>query len=191
MADHKVVNLPVLFGKNVVKTLVFKYRLDHTDPQTVGDRRVNHQRLFGNAPPFGFAERIKREHIVQPITQLDHQHAHIIYGGDQHFAEGQCRLDQLFVLAIRGEQIFLADMVDLGQPVNELRHIVAKLVLNLLVGTHSILDRVMQNARDHHRLIAAKVRNRSGGKQRMNNIRLAAFARLPRVGKLGTAASAL
>ncbi len=73
-------------------------------------------------------------HIVQPVGQLDQHHPHIRDHGQQHLAH----VFGLAVLAI-GE----LDLVDIGDALDDVGHLVAESGGNLFVGGGRVLDRVV------------------------------------------------
>ena len=81
--------------------------------EAVGDRGVDLQRLARDPPPLFRADRIERAHVVQAIGQLDQHDAHVARHREQHLAE-VFRLGVLLGLEL--------DAVELGHPVDEVRH---------------------------------------------------------------------
>ncbi len=85
----------------------------------------------------------QRAHVVQPVGQLDNDHAQIIDHGQQHLAEA-------FGLPVfGGEEIQLAQ---LGNAVHAARHFFAKGLANLFDGNAGVLHHVVQQAgfQAHH-----------------------------------------
>ena len=52
-----------------------------------GERRINVERLLGNAFALVGWHKMQRAHIVQPVGELDDEDAHVIGNGQQQLAE--------------------------------------------------------------------------------------------------------
>jgi hypothetical protein len=74
-------------------------------------------------------------HVVQPVGQLDQHHPHIGHHGQQHLAH-------VFGLAVFA--VGKLDLVDLGDALDDVGHLVAELLRNLFVGGRRVLNRVVQ-----------------------------------------------
>ena len=82
------VDHPVIFRIDVVKAQILQMVFEFGDTQTVRDRGVDHQCLFCDTALFFRTECFKGQHIVQPVTEFDHQYTYILDRSDQHLAKG-------------------------------------------------------------------------------------------------------
>ena len=135
-------------------------------------RRVNIERLARNRLLPIRLQVLQGAHVVQPVGQLDQHHAHIAHHGQQHLAH----VLGLPVLAV-GE----LDLVDLGHALDNVRHLVAESLANLLAGRRRIFDGVVQQGGGDGRRVQLHLRQHLGHLERMHNIGLAGGARLPLV----------
>ena len=62
------------------QVLQFFTHLLHT--HAASERRIDIKSLFGDSPPRRWRHELHRAHVVQPIRELNEQHAHIIGDGD-------------------------------------------------------------------------------------------------------------
>ena len=123
----------------------------------------------------GFLE-IQGAHIVLAVGQLDHQHAHVMAHGQDHLAD---------ILGLGFLLVFKRDHADLGDPVHNVGHFLAEILVYLLNGGLGVLHGVMQQARSHRRLVKAHFRQGVGHGQGMGEVGLAGKACLPGVGRGG------
>ena len=98
--------------------------LVHADP--LGERGVDIHRLLGDAAALVLArDVVERAHVVQPVGELDEQHADVVAQREQELAQ-----------ILRGALIFRLrlDLAELGHPVDQPRDIGAEQFLDLLGG---------------------------------------------------------
>ena len=132
--DDAVARVGVQFGKGKILQLILHF----LDADALGQRRINFQRFARDAAAlFGVFQMMQRAHIVQPVRQLDQQHADIFRHREDQFAE-------IFrLLGLIGLQF---DARQLGDAVNQPRDAGAELFLDILERGERILDRIMQQA---------------------------------------------
>ena len=80
------------------------------DAHAAGQRRVDLERLLGDAVALVRRHELQRAHVVQPVGELDQKHAHVVGDGEEELAE---------VLALRRLLRDEVELLDLGQPVDE------------------------------------------------------------------------
>jgi hypothetical protein len=90
----------------------------------VRQRSVDVLRLAGDGLLAVGLQVLQGAHVVQPVGQLDEHHAHIGNHGQQHLAH-------VFGLAVFA--VGKLDLVDLGDALDDVGHLLAKLGRNLLV----------------------------------------------------------
>ena len=135
-------------------------------------RRVDVQRLAGDGLLAVGLQVLQRAHVVQPVGQLDEHHAHIGDHGQQHLAH-------VFGLAVFA--VGKLDLVDLGDALDDVRHLVAEVGRNLLVGGRRVFDRVVQQAGGDGGRVQLHLGQHLGHFERMNDVGLAGGAHLPLV----------
>ena len=119
-------------GEGQVLELVLE-RL-HADP--LGQRRVDLDRLGGDPAPFvGLADEVQGAHVVQPVGELDQQHADVVRHREQQLAE------VLGLLGVRGLQL---ELVELGDAVDQAGDLGAEQPLELGQRGAGVLDGIVQ-----------------------------------------------
>ena len=91
------------------KTEVLELQLHRVQTQALGDRRVDLERLAGDAPPLHRRHHAERAHVVHAVGELDHDDADVAHHGEQHLAEA-LGLRLLAILEL--DLIEFADAVD-------------------------------------------------------------------------------
>ena len=122
---HRRRHLLVAHRIGVAEGQVLQLAAHLAHAQPVRQRRVDVQGLARNRLLPVRLQVLQRAHVVQPVGQLDQHHAHVGHHGQQHLAH----VLRLAVLAV-GK----LDLVDLGHALDDVRHLVAELVRNLLAG---------------------------------------------------------
>ena len=112
---------------------------------------------------------LERAHVVQAVGQLDEDHAHVADHGQQHLAD----VFGLAVFAV-GE----LDLVDLGDALDDVRHLVAKAGLDLLAGGWGVFDGIVQQAGGDGGGVQLHLGENFGDFKRVDDVGLAGGARL-------------
>ena len=118
----------------VAEAEVFEFSLEPANPQTVGNGSVDVERLLCDRLLLQWRQMLQRHHVVEAIRQLDEDYANVLRHGHDHLAEV---LGLLLLRRLEGHLTELRDSVD------EVRHILAELSLNLLERRGCVLDRVV------------------------------------------------
>ena len=105
--------------------------------------------------PFAFlqCDSTQSSHVVQPVRQLDDDHAHVLCKSKHHFPE---------VLGLRlllGPEFQMGEFAD---PIDQFSHILAKLVGDLPLGRFRVFDHIMQNRRCNCLRIHVHARQHTG-----------------------------
>ena len=156
----------------VAEGQVLKLAAHLAHAQPMRERRVNIQRLARDGLLAVGLQVLQRAHVVQPVGQLDEHHAHIAHHGQQHLAH-------VFGLAVFA--IGKLNFVDLGDALDDVRHLVAEAGVNLLAGGRRVFDRVVQQGRGNGRRVQLHFGQHFGHFERMNDVGLAGGAHLPLV----------
>ena len=144
-------------GVQMLERQVLKLAIGLVQTQAVSDGGVDLQRFGRDAAPLAARHVAHGAHIVGAVGQLDQDDAHIACHGQQHLAKG---LGLVFLAGIE------LQLVQLGQPVHQLGHILAKALLQIQLGDAAILHGVMQQGRHQRRgvelPVGADPRDRDG-----------------------------
>ena len=144
------------------------HELVHADP--LGERGIDVHRLAGDALALvGILDVVERAHVVQPVGQLDEQHADIVRHGEQELAE---ILGGALALGLR------LDLGELSDAVDHARDIVAEQALDVLGRGHRVLDRIVQDRGDDRLVVEMQVGEDAGHFDRVAEIGVAAGALL-------------
>jgi hypothetical protein len=155
---------------------VLELSLDFPDTEAMRERRVDVERFAADAQPALGGVPVDGAHVVEPVTELDEHHAHVLRHGDEHLADvlGLVRLGAAHV-----------DLAELGHAVNELGDLVTEEAAHLLAGDLGVLHRVVEQ-RGHERLgVEPQVGEDTRDGEGMLDVRLAREPRLSGVGAVG------
>ena len=129
--DFVGVGLELLEGER----LHLLHELVHADP--LGERGIDVHRLARDPLALvGAFDVVKRAHVVQPVGELDQQHADVVRHRKQELAQVFRRP---LALGLR------LDLAELGDAVDQPRDVGAEDALDLLRGRHRVLHRVVKD----------------------------------------------
>ena len=181
-AGDFVGNLVVLLGLEVAEREVLELPLQLPDAQPVGERRVDLHRLLRHAAALGRRPELERLHVVEPVGQLDEDHADVLGHGQEHLAHVlgpqvlPVQLDQRPpVIAFDVQELHL---VELGDAVDQTRNFAAEATLQLGHGHVAVFGDVVAQGGDDRRGVHAQAGQRFGHRQRVIDVRLARLAQL-------------
>ncbi len=117
---------------------VLELPLDRVDPQPVGERRVDLERLARLLDLLLLGHRVDRAHVVQAVGELDQDHPHVGGHRDHHLA---------VVLGLRLVARLEGDPGQLRDAVDDLCDLLAEALAHLLDRGRGVLDRVVQQRR--------------------------------------------
>ena len=89
---------------------VFEFAAHALHAHASGERRIDVERVLGDAGALGLRHVVEGAHVVQAVGELDQQHARVVGDRQQELAE------VLGLLRMLGDEVELAE---LGQPVDE------------------------------------------------------------------------
>ncbi len=128
----RIARFIVQFDKGEIFQIIAKTL--HSD--TLGQGCIYLHRLRGDAfALFWVFYEMKGTHIVQPVGQLDQQHADIVRHCQQKLSE---------ILSLLGPIRLQLDLRQLGDPVDKRRDLAPEDFFNLLFGGNGIFNRVMK-----------------------------------------------
>ena len=162
-------HLLVADGIGIAEGQILEFAAHLAHPQPMRQRRVDVHGLAGDRFLAIGLQMLEGAHVVQAVGQLDEHHAHVGHHGQQHFAH---------VLGLAVFAIGELDLVDLGHALDDMRHLVAEVGGDLLVGGRRVLDRIVQQAGGDGRRVELHLRQHFGHFQRMDDVRLARGAHL-------------
>ncbi len=166
LGDHPG-DLVVPLGIQRREGQVFQFPLDGVHAQPVRQRGEDLQRLLGLALLLLPGQVAQRAHVVQPVGQLDHQHPDVAGHGDDHLAHG---------LGLGG--LAVLDPVQLGDPVDQRRHVVAEVSAQFGEGVGGVLHGVVQQRGAEGVGVHAELGQDRGHRERVGDVRVAALAHL-------------
>ena len=148
LAPHLHAPGQVLVGAGIERfeTQVLELALDARDPQAVGERRVDLAGLGGDALHLLGAQELDGAHVVDAIGELDEDHPEVARHRQQHLAE---------VLGLRGLAAVEVQAGELGDSLDQSRHLAAEVLLDLLQGDGRVLDHVVEQGRAGDRGVEA------------------------------------
>ncbi len=139
------------------------HHLVHADP--LGQRRVNIHRLARDPPALVLRRNVvKRAHVVQPVGELDEQHADVVAQRQQELAQ---IFRRSFVLGLG------LDLAELGHSVDQPGDVLAEQFLDLLRGRERVLDGVVEDRGDDRLVVELEVGEDSGDFDRVAEIGVA------------------
>ena len=150
---------------------ILQLPLDAAHAESVRDRRIDLHGLQRLVALLALGQVLERARIVQPVRQLDQDHADVLRHGKEHLTQ---ILELLLLLGI-------AQHTQPGNAVYQLRNRRAEFVFDLLIAECGILDTVMQQRRTDGVRIQTHLHYDLGHCDRMNDIRLAVSPLLPLV----------
>ena len=173
MGDDGIARFGIQFGEGQVFQLLA--HILHADAP--GQRRVDVHRLLGDALAlFRLFDETQGAHIVQPVGQLDQQHADVAGDGQHQLAE------ILRLLGAFGKDFQLGE---LGDAVHQAGDLVAEILLDILIGDQRVLDGVVQQRGDDGGDIELELGEDGGDFQGMGEIGIARGAELLAMGGHG------
>ena len=134
----------------------------HAD--AAGERRIDIERLLGDAAARLRLHVLERAHIVQPVGELDQQHPHVLGDRQQEFAQ---------VLGLLGFARHQVEPLQLGEAFHQVPDVGAEQMVDLGAGGLGILDRVMQQRRRDGGVVELVLGKDRGDFERMGDIGVA------------------
>ncbi len=127
-----------------------------------GERRIDVERLLGDAPARSLRHVVQRAHVVQAVGELDQQHAHVVGDGEQELAQ------VLGLLGLLGDEV---ELLELGQAFDQPADLGAEQLVDLGARRRGVLDRVVQQRRGDGRVVELEVGQDRRDLERMREIR--------------------
>ena len=114
-------------------------------------------------------DEAQRLHVVQPVGELDQQHADVLGHREHELAE---------ILRLLGLVRLQFDARQLGHAVDQPRDLGAEQPLDVVERRDRVLDRVVQQAGDDRGAVELHLREEAGDLDRVREIRVARGAQL-------------
>ena len=129
-----------------------------------GERRIDIERLLGDAAARLRLHVLERAHIVQPVGELDQQHPYVLGDRQQEFAQ---------VLRLLGFTRHQVEPLQLGEAFHQVPDVGAEQMVDLGAGGLGILDRIMQQRRRDGGVVELVLGKDRGDFERMGDIGVA------------------
>jgi hypothetical protein len=153
----------------VAKREIFQFVAQALHAHAARQRRVDVERLLGDAGALGGRHVMQGAHVVKPIRQLHQKHPHVLGDGDQQLAQ---------VLGLGRFLRHQIEFLDLGEAVDKLADLRSEQPVDLLARCLGVLDRVVQHGSDDGGVIELQFGEDGGDFERMREIRIARSALL-------------
>ena len=170
--DHRL-DLRELPGMEDLEREVLELPFDRMDSQAVRERRVDLERLLRLLHLLLLTEIFDRAHVVQPICELDQDHAHVLSHRNDHLP---------VVLGLGLLPALEADSRELRHPFDELHDVVAEGRSQLVDVRVGVFDHVVEQCGGDRLRVEVKLRADEGNTERMVDKRLARSPHLAPVG---------
>ncbi len=148
--------------------------LVHAD--AAGERRIDVDRLLGDAAPRFRRHMLDGAHVVQAVGELDQEHAHVLGDRQQQLAQ------VLRLLRLARDEV---EPLELGEAFDQVADILAEQLVDLGAGGLGVLDGVVQQRGDDGGIVELVVGEDRGDFERMGKIRIAGGALLLAMGLHG------
>ena len=112
---------------------------------------------------------LERAHVVQPVGELDQQHAHVVGDGEQELAQ------VLGLLGLARDEI---ELLQLGQALDQMADVGAEDLVDLGARGRRVLDRVVQQRRRDRGVVELEVGQDRRDLERVGKVRIAGGALL-------------
>ena len=141
-----------------------------------GERRIDIDRLLGDAGPAFRRHVLERAHVVQAVGELDQQHPHVVGDRQQKLAE---------ILRLLGLARHQVELFQLGEAFDQMADIGAENLVDLGPRGRRVLDGVVQERRRDGGVVELEVGQNGRDFERMAEIGVAGGALLLAVGLHG------
>ena len=128
----------ILLRVLILEAEILELHLNLVQSETIGDGSIDIERLASNLVLLVGSQVLERTHIVQAVGNLNEDDADILRHGKEQLLE---------VLGLRRSLITEDTTRDLSESINDLRHLRAKEVRDILDGILGILDHIVQQCR--------------------------------------------
>ncbi len=169
----EVIDRGVALGVQGGEAEVLELGLDLLDPEPVRQRCIDVERFPGGSLLLPTWHGTDGAQIVQAVAQLDEQHAQVFRHGDEHLAEGGG------LLGLFGVEV---QPIELGDTVDDRRHLGPEGRLDIEHGARGVLDRVVQQRSGNGVLVETEPGHDLRHRHRVDDVGLAGLATLGGMG---------
>ena len=152
------------FGIELVERQVLELLAHLMHAHAAGERRVDVERFLGDAPARLRRHVLQRAHVVQPVGELDQQHAHIVGDRQQELAQ------VLGLLGLLGDEV---ELLELGEAFDQRADVVPEHLVDLGAGGRGVLDGVVQQRSGDGGVVELQIGQDRGDFERMGEVGVA------------------
>ncbi len=176
--DH-LLDLRVLLRVQGREREVLELPLEILDAEPVSQRRVDVEGLLRGPALLPLGHHGDRPHVVETVGELDHEDAPVARHRDEHLADGGGLLGLLRVEL---------EPVELGDTVDDRRHLGPEALLDLVERQARVLDGVVEDGRGDRPRVEAQVSDDARDCKRMGDVGLPRAPHLAAVDLVGEVA---
>ena len=148
---------------------VLEFALDAGHAQPVRERRVDVARLLGDAARALALQVLDGAHVVQAVGELDEDDAQVARHGQQHLAE---------VLGLRRLAAVEVQARQLGHALDQRRHLLAEMLLDVGERDLGVLDHVVQQRGARQRRVEPVLEQVEQDAAHLDHVRQVGLARI-------------
>ena len=117
LPGYEAADALIFLRHEILEGQIFELAPQNADAEPMGERRVHLQRLLGLADLFLPGAVLQGVHIVQPVSQLDDDHSHVVGNGQKELGQ------VLILLLLLGDVLLLAGSGQLGDAIYQMGHL--------------------------------------------------------------------
>ena len=153
----------------VLEGQVLQFAVGLVQPQAMCNGGVDVQGFRGNTVPLAARHIAHGAHVVGTVGQLDEDDAYILGHGQQHFAKRLC------LALFAGVEV---QLVQLGQPVDEVCHRFPETLHQILLGDAAVFHGIVQQGSHERGGVELPVRTDGGDSNRVGDVGITTAAPL-------------
>ena len=156
-------------GIEGAESQILELELHGIQPEPLGNRRIDVEGLARDLAALGRRQRLDGAQVVGTVGELDQDYTQVAHHRQQHLAE---------ILRLRFLAILEADLIELGDAIDDFGHVVAEALRDIGLGDRRVFDDVVQDRADDGVRVEVQIGEDHGRRHRMRDV---GFARDPRL----------